>query len=120
MAPSLTPVEAFSASQERAAAAIADRVCRERLAAAPARRGRPPKSESRPEDAPAPRYAWLHEGQLLATPADVMRALQIGRSTLYQLIAAGELPTSHVRGRLRFDPHEVEVYVARLRRKDAA
>lgn len=109
----------FSAAEERAIAAIADRVYRDRLSAQTARRGRPPKSER--AVTPAPRYAWLPEGRLVATKDDVMRALDVRRSTLYGLVQRGVLKgcAGPVRG-LHFDPAEVESYIERMRRRRAA
>jgi excisionase family DNA binding protein len=51
---------------------------------------------------------------LLFTARDVARYLGIGRTTLYQLIKAGEVTSVHIGRCVRFSMHELEAYVERL------
>jgi excisionase family DNA binding protein len=44
--------------------------------------------------------------------------LALGRSTLYALIAAGELPTIHVGRSMRIAVVDLDAFVERLRRSD--
>ncbi len=86
-------MEAFTPAQILAIRAMADEVCRERLAAEAPRRGRPPKAVA--TVAPAPRYEWLPDGSLVATREDAMRAIRCSRRSIYNLIERGELvPTA--------------------------
>ena len=47
--------------------------------------------------------AALHETPRLLTPAEVSHELAISRSTLYRLVAAGQLQAVRVGGQLRFE-----------------
>ena len=49
----------------------------------------------------------------LLTVADVQRVLRIGRSQVYRLIAAEDLPSVRVGARLRFRPTDIAAYLAR-------
>jgi excisionase family DNA binding protein len=53
-------------------------------------------------------------GIILLTIPETARALAIGRSTVYELIAAGELPVVHIRRSSRVRWCDVEEYVDRL------
>lgn len=49
--------------------------------------------------------------QLLLRPTEVARVLGIGRSTVYELIHAGELPTIHVGRAVRISRRAVEAWI---------
>ena len=49
--------------------------------------------------------------QLLLRPTEVARVLGIGRSTVYELIHAGELPTIHVGRAVRISRRAVETWI---------
>lgn len=53
--------------------------------------------------------------RLLLTVPDAGRALAVGRSTVYELIAAGELETVHIGRACRVTVESIESYVERLR-----
>lgn len=53
--------------------------------------------------------------RLLLTVPDAGRALAVGRSTVYELIAAGDLETVHIGRACRVTVESLEDYVARLR-----
>lgn len=57
-----------------------------------------------------------HDLVLLLSVADVARALGLGRSKTYELIAAGELEVVHIGRSARVPVGSVEAYVDRLRR----
>lgn len=56
---------------------------------------------------PAPQFPE----QLLLRPTEVARVLGIGRSTVYELIHAGELPTIHVGRAVRISRRAVEAWI---------
>ena len=53
----------------------------------------------------------------LLTAADVAERLQLGRSTVYRLVADGDLAALHIGRAVRFEPEEVEAFIARKRTK---
>lgn len=80
----------------------------------PARRGRPPASETVPvRDS----HTWLPEGQLLASESDVMKALQIGESKLDDLVNARLLEPVRIDTARRFHPRDVDHLAERLYRE---
>lgn len=54
--------------------------------------------------------------QPLLTAKDVMSYLRIGRTTLYHLTKAGEIPFYKVGGELRFKQNDLDHYLERMRR----
>jgi excisionase family DNA binding protein len=56
-----------------------------------------------------------HEGDqsLLLTVAEAAAVLAIGRTTLYELIATGQLATVHIGRAVRIPRAELEAFVAR-------
>ena len=58
----------------------------------------------------------MHQSILYTVP-QAAEQLQVSRSTLYRLIASGELETLTVRGTRRIRPAAVERYVDNLQRK---
>jgi len=73
-----------------------------------------------PPDRALPPGAWLQEGTLLTVP-EALRLLPVGKSTIYDLIAAGEIEHLRVssvgsrRGRVLVVRKSLEDYVERLR-----
>ena len=53
-------------------------------------------------------------GIFLFTVPQAARALGIGRSTVYELIAAGELPVVHTRRSCRIEVAAIEAFIERL------
>ena len=51
-------------------------------------------------------------GALLVTIPDAARILAVGRSTIYELIGAGELATVHIRRAVRVPVDELRRFVA--------
>ena len=51
--------------------------------------------------------------QLLLRLPEAARALGIARSTLYQLLAAGELPTIHIGRAVRIPAEALDEFIAR-------
>lgn len=58
-----------------------------------------------------------HLTPLLVSVRDAAALLGIGRTTVYELIAAGELEAVHIRRAVRIPMAAVEEYVAHLRRR---
>lgn len=58
----------------------------------------------------------MHQSILYTVP-QAAQMLQVSRSTLYRLIASGELETLSVRGTRRIRPAAIERYVDNLQRK---
>ncbi|MFQ5556870.1 MAG: helix-turn-helix domain-containing protein [Acidimicrobiales bacterium] len=56
-----------------------------------------------------------HEGEqrLLLTVADAASVLAVGRTTLHELIATGQLATVHIGRAVRIPRAELEAFVAR-------
>ena len=57
-------------------------------------------------------------GIILLTIPQAARALGIGRSTFYDLIAAGELPVVHIRHSSRVRWSAIEEYIDRLQARE--
>ncbi len=55
-------------------------------------------------------------GRLL-TPGEVSTELTISRSTIYRLVAAGEVDFVRIGGQLRFEPPAVAAFVERHRKR---
>jgi excisionase family DNA binding protein len=58
-----------------------------------------------------------HLTPLLVSVRDAAALLGIGRTTVYELIAAGELEAVHIRRAVRVPMAAIEEYVAHLRRR---
>ena len=55
-------------------------------------------------------------GVLLLTVVEAARVLSIGRTTMYELVAAGEIETVHIGRSARVPVSSLEEYVERRRR----
>ncbi|HEX8743601.1 MAG TPA: helix-turn-helix domain-containing protein [Thermoleophilaceae bacterium] len=51
----------------------------------------------------------------LLTPRDVAEQLQISRSTLYEMLRRGELPSYKIAGARRIDPDDLDRYLTEQR-----
>jgi excisionase family DNA binding protein len=69
----------------------------------------PPRVDNT-EQSPTPANAR----PLLVSALDAARSLGIGRTTLYELVKAGELTPIHLRRCVRFSMYEIEQYVQSL------
>ena len=52
------------------------------------------------------------KGQLLLTPRQAAQALQISERTLWSMKASGEIPHVLLRTSVRYDPRDLEIWVA--------
>ncbi len=57
----------------------------------------------------------LPSSDYLLTASEVMRALHIGRTTLYRLIGEGKLVGTYVGRSIRFRPQDVRALIRQLR-----
>jgi excisionase family DNA binding protein len=59
------------------------------------------------------------EGRIVIEPLltinDVCRLLSISKQTLYRLLGDGQLPSTRVRGHLRFSPDDIREFLERSR-----
>jgi excisionase family DNA binding protein len=60
------------------------------------------------------------EGRLLVTVPEAMQAIGVGRTTLYELIAAAELELVKIGSASRVPVASIEAYVDRLRARRAS
>jgi excisionase family DNA binding protein len=52
--------------------------------------------------------------QLLLTPREVAKALNVSKNTVERLIASGELPVLRIRRTRRISVQQLETYIAKL------
>ncbi len=58
------------------------------------------------------------DGVLLLTIVEAARALSIGRTTMYELIGAGEIDVVHIGRAVRVPVSELDAFVSRQRRTE--
>ena len=61
----------------------------------------------------------LHPARLLLRPAEAATALGIGRTKVYELIAAGELPSIRIGASVRVPVAALEAWIARRVREQS-
>jgi excisionase family DNA binding protein len=69
---------------------------------------------------PDPPDATAGNGPLLLTIRETAALLSVGRTTVYELVAAGELETVHIGRSVRVPADAAASFVARLRRSHRA
>ena len=68
----------------------------------------------------SPGWRVMESSVLLVTPAEAAKMLSLARSTLYQLLTAGEIESIKVGGCRRIPTDALISYVARLREEQRA
>lgn len=101
-------VDPFSDLERRTIRALANEICESREG----ERARRTSSRTSAHSAPS----WLPAGKRLADVADVMRALGVRHTKLHELRRSGQLRSLRLDGRVKFEPNDVEEFIARLRR----